>query len=91
MSFYVFSGVIAFAALALFISAIPLSYRVEARSNPARYGNRRFGYTNIWFVMANIGVARDAETQGLRRTVTWRVLAAICLTLLLWPLRMVAG
>ena len=49
------------------------SYRIEARSNPQRYGKRRFGYTNIWAVALNIGVAEDAETQAMRRKVLVRL------------------
>lgn len=67
------AGLFGLLALGAFISAIPISYRVEARSNPARFGGRRTGFTNIWAVVFNIGVARDEETQSMRRKVLIRL------------------
>jgi hypothetical protein len=69
----VLGGLFGLAAVVALISAIPLSYRIEARSNPQRYGKRRFGYTNIWAVALNIGVASDAETQAMRRKLLVRL------------------
>ena len=66
-------GFLGTAILVLFISILPISYRVEARSNPEKYGGRRYGYTNIWAVALNIGVARDRETQALRRKLLMRL------------------
>lgn len=68
----VLGGLAGLVAIIVFISAIPHSYAVEARSNPAK-DKRRFGYTNIWAVALNIGVARDEETQEHRRAVLKRL------------------
>ena len=54
------------AIIVVFILAIRLSYAIEARSDPMK-AKRSFGYTNIWGVALNMGVARDAETQALRK------------------------
>lgn len=64
----ILGGLAGLAAIIVFISALPHSYAVEARSDPAK-ARRRFGYTNIWAVALNIGVARDEETQAHRRAV----------------------
>lgn len=66
-------GIFGVAAIAVFISGILMSYRIEARSNPARFGRRRLGYTNIFAVALNIGVAGDEETQALRRKLLKRL------------------
>lgn len=68
----ILGGLAGLVAIIVFISALPHSYAVEARSNPAR-DKRRIGYTNIWAVALNIGVARDEETQGHRRAVLKRL------------------
>ena len=68
----ILGGLAGLAAIIAFISALPHSYAVEARSNPAK-ARRGFGYTNIWAVMLNIGVARDDETQAHRRAVLKRM------------------
>ncbi len=60
-------------ALVAFVSAIRISYRIEARSNPERFGGRRMGYTNIWAVALNMGVAKDEETQSMRRKLLTRL------------------
>lgn len=50
--------------LALFIAVIRLSYRIEARSKP----RPPFPFfTNFVATALNIGVARDSQTQALRR------------------------
>lgn len=69
----ILGGLFGIAAIVILITAIPHSYAVEARSNPERFGKKRFGYTNIWAVALNIGIAKDAETQALRRKVTARL------------------
>lgn len=53
--------------MALFLVVIKLCYRIEARSLPPGQMPRRWGYADIIGVSFNVGVARDAETQGLRR------------------------
>ncbi len=62
------------AIIAVLISAIRHSYAVEARSSPGK-ADRRFGYTNLFAVALNVGVARDAETQALRAKVLMRLAA----------------
>jgi len=69
----VLSGLFGFGAIAFLIAAIPLSYRIEARSKPRRKVLGLPGYTNIWAVALNIGVARDPETQTLRRRMLIRM------------------
>ncbi|PHP68034.1 hypothetical protein CSC94_05045 [Zhengella mangrovi] len=76
--FPVISGIVGLAAIIVFMSAIRHSYAVEARSDPRKAG-RRFGYTNIWAVALNIGVAGDEETQSLRRAVLVRLGAVAAL------------
>jgi hypothetical protein len=76
----ILGGMLGLIALLALVSAIPISYRIEARSNPSRFGRRRFGYTNIWAVALNLGVARDAETQLMRRKILVR-LALVALML----------
>jgi len=76
-------GLLGLAALMVFISAIPHSYKVEARSNPERFGSRKFGYTNIWAVALNFGVARDETTQLMRKKVVAKLLIALGLFVLM--------
>ena len=68
----ILGGLTGLAGLVVFITAIPISYAIEARSDPGKAG-RKFGYTNIWAVALNIGVARDGETQALRRKLLKRL------------------
>ncbi|MCB1461089.1 MAG: hypothetical protein KDJ90_01360 [Nitratireductor sp.] len=72
-------GIFGIAAIAVFISGILISYRIEARSNPARFGRRRLGYTNIFAVALNIGVAGDEETQALRGKLLQRLVVVALL------------
>ncbi len=53
--------------LVLFLAVIKLCYRIEARSLPPGKTPRRWGYADIIGVSFNVGVARDTETQTLRR------------------------
>ncbi len=71
-SFYVFAGVWGLAMVAVLISAIRLCYRVEERSDALR--NRTgLPMRAKWLqVIVNHGVARDAETQALRRRANQR-------------------
>ena len=66
-AFYLLAGVWALAILAVFIQAIRLSYRIEARS-PDLTNRSRFPRKAMMFhTITNMNVARDAETQGMRR------------------------
>lgn len=67
------SGLFGVSIIAFFISAIRLSYAVEARSKPEGSGSSLPRYTNIWGVALNMGVARDEETQALWRMVNQRL------------------
>ena len=64
---YLLAGVWALAILAVFIVAIRLSYRIEARSPdlPNRSGFPRKAM--MFHTITNISVARDEETQAMRR------------------------
>lgn len=62
----IISGLIGPVIFVIFILAIRISYAIEARSDPKKAA-RSFGYTNIWGVALNWGVARDPETQALRK------------------------
>ena len=77
----ILGGIIGFAAIAVFISAIRISYAIEARSDP-RKAMARFGYTNIFGVALNWRVARDRETQAMR----WRLLKHLAIIALLFML-----
>ncbi|MER9164541.1 hypothetical protein [Mesorhizobium sp. M0715] len=64
---YLLAGVWAPAILAVFIQAIRLSYRIEARSPDL---TNRSGFPRkamMFHTITNIKVARDEETQAMRR------------------------
>jgi len=64
--FYWLYGLWGIAMVAVFIMAIRLSYRVEARS-PELKNTSGLPRNAMWFhVVTNTGVARDEETQALR-------------------------
>ena len=85
------NGLIGVSIIAVFISAIRLSYAAEARSKPESSGSGLPRNTNIWGVALNMGVARDEETQVLRRKVNLRlaVIAGLFLLMILvqWGMR----
>jgi len=64
---YLLFGVWTLAILVAFIQAIRLSYRIEARS-PDLTNRSGFPRNAMMFhAITNLSVARDEETQGLRR------------------------
>ncbi len=65
-AFAIISGLIGPVNIGIFILAIRLSYAIEARSDPKK-AKALFGYTNIWAVALNWRVARDAQTQSMRK------------------------
>lgn len=65
--FYIGSVVWAVAMLAAFIQAIRLSYRIEQRSSALRNETGLPRYAAMPFTVTNWRVARDDETQRLRR------------------------
>jgi hypothetical protein len=74
MGAYWFAGLWGVAMVAVLISAIRLSYRVEARSEGLR-NTSGVPRKAMWVhTMLNWHVARDAETQALRRQMNTRFL-----------------
>ncbi|RWC94631.1 MAG: hypothetical protein EOS32_16235 [Mesorhizobium sp.] len=64
---YLLFGVWALAILAVFIQAIRLSYRIEARSPDLTNRSGVPRNAMMFHTITNLSVARDEETQGLRR------------------------
>lgn len=75
--FYIFSGVWALIMLAIFIQAIRLSYRIEKRSPDLANRTGLPQRAQIIHTVTNWKVARDAETQALRRRMN--LLLLLCL------------
>lgn len=72
--FYVICAIWAVAVVGALIRATRFTYMVEARSGRRPLRSGLPGFANVIPVALNIGVARDAETQGLRREVVKRLL-----------------
>ena len=70
-------GVWALAVLGVFIQAIRLSYRIEARSPDLVNKSGLPMKAQIFHTVTNLRVARDTETQGLRRRMN--LLLLVCL------------
>lgn len=83
-SFYVFSGVWGLVMIAIFIAAIRLSYRIEARSPDLvnRTGIPRKAM--IFHTVTNLSVARDAETQAMRRRMNGLLLLNLAGFIAMW-------
>jgi hypothetical protein len=81
---YWLSGVWAVAMLAVFIQAIRLCYRVEARSPDLRNASGMPRNAMVLHAVTNWKVARDAETQALRRRMNLLLLANLAGFALLW-------
>ncbi|TIT57062.1 MAG: hypothetical protein E5W60_24430, partial [Mesorhizobium sp.] len=64
---YLLFGVWALAILVVFIQAIRLSYRIEARSPDLTNRSGLPRNAMMFHTITNLSVARDEETQGLRR------------------------
>lgn len=75
--FYILCGVWALAILIVFIQAIRLSYRIEARSPDLVNKSGVPFNAQIFHTVTNWKVARDPETQALRRRMN--VMLLICL------------
>lgn len=75
--FYVISGLWAVAVIALLIDATRLSYRIEARSGRPMMRHGLPGYANVIPTALNIGVAKDEETQAMRREMNRRLYAIL--------------
>ncbi|MEI8716198.1 hypothetical protein [Mesorhizobium sp. ISC11] len=81
---YLLAGVWALAILAVFIQAIRLSYRIEARS-PDLTNLSGFPRKAMMFhTITNMDVARDAETQSIRRRMNWLLLIVLAGFVVMW-------
>ncbi|MBZ9886932.1 hypothetical protein LB559_03105 [Mesorhizobium sp. BR1-1-3] len=81
---YLLAGVWALAILAVFIQAIRLSYRIEARS-PDLTNRSGFPRNAMMFhTVTNMDVARDAETQSMRRRMNWVLLIVLAGFVVMW-------
>ncbi|MCF6099042.1 hypothetical protein [Mesorhizobium muleiense] len=81
---YLLCGVWALLMLAIFIQAIRLSYRIEARSPGL---TNRSGFPRnamIFHTVTNTNVARDEETQAMRRRMNRLLLIVLAGFALLW-------
>ena len=81
---YWLSGVWAIVMLAIFILAIRLSYRIEARSPELTNKSGIPRNAMIFHTVTNQGVARDVETQALRRRMNLLLLANLAGFILFW-------
>ncbi|MER9429950.1 hypothetical protein [Mesorhizobium sp. M0408] len=83
-TFYLLCGVWAVVLLAIFILAIRLSYRIEARS-PGLTNRSGFPRKAMMFhTVTNTNVALDQETQGMRRRMIGLLLIVLAGFLLMW-------
>ncbi|MET3582287.1 hypothetical protein ABID19_005346 [Mesorhizobium robiniae] len=83
-SFYLLCGVWALVMLAIFVQAIRLSYRIEARSRDL---TNRSGFPRnamMFHTVTNTNVARDEETQAMRRRMNRLLLVVLAGFALLW-------
>jgi hypothetical protein len=83
-AFYLLAGVWALAILAVFIQAIQLSYRIEARSPDL---TNRSGFPRkamMFHTITNMKVARDPETQGMRRRMNRLLLIVLAGFVVMW-------
>ncbi|MER8481490.1 hypothetical protein [Mesorhizobium sp. M1322] len=81
---YLLCVVWALLMLAIFIQAFRLSYRIEARS-PGLTNRSGFPRNAMMFhTVTNINVARDQETQAIRRRMNRLLLIVLAGFALLW-------
>lgn len=83
-TFYLLCGVWALAILAVFIQAIRLSYRIEARSPDL---TNRSGFPRkamMFHTVTNTNVARDEETQALRQRMNRLLLIVLAGFVIMW-------
>ncbi|MER8827398.1 hypothetical protein NKH73_15015 [Mesorhizobium sp. M0938] len=84
ISFYLLCGVWALVMLVIFVQAIRLSYRIEARS-PDLTNRSGFPRNAMMFhTVTNTNVARDEETQAMRRRMNRLLLVVLAGFALLW-------
>ena len=89
--FYAFAGLWGAASVALLISAARLCYRIEARSGRRPLKSGLPGYANVIPTAFNIGIAKDEETQGLRRRMNGRLAAILAGFVVFYVFLRVAG
>ena len=77
MALYFLAGVWAVLVLAVFILAIRLSYRIEARSPDLANRSGLPRNAMLFHTITNTNVARDEETQSLRRRMNRLLLAVV--------------
>jgi hypothetical protein len=81
---YLVCGVWGLVSVAVLISAIRLSYRIEARSEGLKNRSGIPRNAMIFHTVLNLKVARDDETQSLRRAMNRRLLIIAAGFALLW-------
>lgn len=89
--FGILTGGWGLAMLAVFIIAIRLSYRIEARSPDLVNRSGIPQRAQMFHTVTNWKVARDAETQGLRRRMNLCLLANLAGFALLWAVLWMTG
>lgn len=83
-TFYLLCGVWALGILLVFILAIRLSYRIEARSPDL---TNRSGFPRkamMFHTITNTNVARDEETQAMRRRMNRLLLIVLAGFAVMW-------
>ncbi len=84
MGFYWLAGVWGIVMLAIFIQAIRLSYRIEARSPELVNKSGLPRKAMMFHTVTNLKVARDEETQATRRRMNMLLLVNLAGFVLLW-------
>jgi hypothetical protein len=74
-SFHILTGLWGVAKIATFIQAVRLSYRIEARSPDLANSSGLPRNAMIFHTVLNWKVARDPETQAMRRRMNMLLLA----------------
>ena len=83
-AFYLLAGVWALAILAVFFVAIRLSYRIEARSPDLTNRSGLPRNTMMFHTITNMRVARDEETQAMRRRMNRLLLVVLAGFAVMW-------
>ncbi len=82
--FYIFSGLWGLAMIAVFIQAIRLSYKIERRSPELENRSGLPMRAQIFHTVTNWKVARDPETQELRRRMNTLLLVNLAGFAVMW-------
>lgn len=89
--FYTFCALWAIAMLAVFIQAIRLSYRIEARSPELANRTGLPQRAQMVHTVTNWKVARDEETQAMRRRMNLLLLVNLAGFVVLWIVLYASG